>query len=225
MDIITKQSYAAMTDLACVKTETTIDEIKEMAEAAVKWGFIGVYALPAHNPMLFDMLKGNSRTFVGGAVGFPSGSTATETKVFETREEIKAGCGEIDMVVNISWLKAGLFDNYRRDITEVIKAAEGKIVKAIIEVHYLSDDEISAAAKIAAECGISFIKTATGWAESGATVNNIGIIKEAIAGTGCQIKAAGGIRDLATVKQMIDQGVTRFGCGTATALKILDEIE
>jgi len=225
MDIITKEKYAGMTDLACVKAESSIEEITYMAEAANSWGFAGVYALSSHNALLEKLLKGNEKTFIGGAVGFPSGGVTTETKVFETKELIKSGCREIDMVINIAWLKAGHHDLFRKDIEEVVKAADGKIVKAILEVHYLSDDEISRAAAIAADSGISFIKTATGWADSGATAANISLIKDAISGTGCRIKAAGGIRDIETVKQMIDLGVTRFGCGTETALKILGEIE
>lgn len=225
MDIITKEIYARMTDLASVKADTTIDEIKKMAEAANKWGFAGVYALPSHNEILGELISGNKKTFLGGAVGFPSGGTSTESKVHETMQMIKEGCGEIDMVINIAWLKGDLLELFKNDIQEVRKAADGKIVKAILEVHYLSDDEISTASRIAAESGVSFIKTATGWADSGATVENINLIKSAISGTGCQIKAAGGIRDFETVKEMIALGVTRFGCGTETALKIIEEIK
>ncbi len=214
-----------MTDLACVKADSSIDDIKNMAEAANKWGFAGVYALSAHNDMLTELLKNNDRTFIGGAVGFPSGGVATSTKVYETRDLIEHGCGEIDMVINIAWLKAGKTDLLEKDIKEVIAAAGGKIVKAIIEVHYLSDDEIMSASRLAAGCGVSFIKTATGWAESGATLDRIRLIKKAISGTGCQIKAAGGIRDLETVNSMIALGVTRFGFGTETALKIIEEIK
>ena len=213
-----------MTDLASVKAETTIEELKTMA-AAEKWGFAGIYGLPAHNPMLRELMGDNPKSFLGGAVGFPSGGVSTETKVFETVKNIEAGCGEIDMVVNIAWLKAGMLREFEADIRAVVEAADGLVVKTILEVHHLSADEIGTASSIAAGCGVSFIKTATGWAESGANRENIGIIKDAIAGTSCEIKAAGGIRTLESVREMLDLGVRRFGCGTETALKIIDEIE
>ncbi|MDC7225922.1 MAG: deoxyribose-phosphate aldolase [Spirochaetales bacterium] len=222
--MLKKEDFAAMTDLACVKTNTTIKELEKMTELANRWDFIGIYALPAHNEYIKQRLKADSSTFIGGAVGFPSGGISTAMKIRETRELIGFGCGEIDMVINQTWLKAGMEKEYTEDIAGVVKAAGGKIVKVIIEVGYLTDEEIYKASKLAAEAGASFIKTATGWPETGADFNNIKIIDRALSGTGCGIKAAGGIRDAETAVKMIELGATRFGCSLGSAEAIIESL-
>ncbi len=210
-----------MTDLAAVKADTTIEEILKMVDLAEKWKFAGVYALPSHNNLIRSRLSGSSSIFIGGAVGFPSGGNTTDTKVYETRNLIEAGCREIDMVVNITWLKAGHFRDFKDDIKSVVEAADKHTVKAIIECSYLTDDEIRSASELAAEAGAAFIKTSTGWTQNGATEHIIKIISSALKGSSCGIKAAGGIKSLEIASGMAELGVTRFGCSIASAESIM----
>ena len=225
MKELTAKKFAEITDLACVKADTTIEELERMVSLADKWGFIGVYALPAHNSMIREMLGSNNKTFIGGAVGFPSGGASTEMKIRETVDLLDFGCGEIDMVINITWLKARMLKEFRQDLEAVVKAAEGRVVKSIIEVHYLTDEEIRIASEIAADAGISYVKTATGWAETGATFENIDIIRKAVEGSSCKIKAAGGINNPETARKMVELGVERFGCSLDSAEKIVTALK
>ncbi len=221
---LTTENFAKITDLAVVKAESSITELKRMVDLAQNWGFAGVYSLPAHIELLKTMLGSNSKTFIGGAVGFPSGGASTSMKIRETEDLLKSGCGEIDMVINITWLKAGMLKEFENDISAVVKAANGRILKTILEVHHLTDEEIFTASKIAADCGARFVKTATGWAETGANFKNVGIIKKAVEGTGCGIKAAGGVRDMKTAQKMVELGVGRFGCSLDSAESIVREL-
>ena len=132
------------------------------------------------------------------------------------------GVNEIDMVINIGWLKAGLYDDVSNDIAGVIKAAGGLPVKVILECHYLTDEEIIKGSQIAASCGVEYVKTGTGWAPTGATLENIKLMVDAVDGK-CKVKAAGGVRDLKTLTDMHALGATRFGVGVRSAIAILED--
>ncbi len=212
-----------MIDLSCVRADSTLDEIREMAETAKQYGCICTFALPAHTPMLIDLVVDCEDVLVGGTVGFPDGGATTASKVSEATELREMGCDELDMVMNIAWLKAGQDERVKRDIQAVITAACGLPVKVILECHHLSDEEIVRACEIASEAGVQFVKTGTGWAPSGATLANTSLMKQTV-GDRCEVKAAGGVRDLETLLAMVDVGVTRFGIGVRTAVAILEEI-
>ncbi len=214
-------AIARYIDLSCVQANSTIDEIKEAASLAIKYNCICTFALPAHTPLLVNLLKDHDDIKVGGVVGFPSGGTATELKVAETKYLVSQRVNEIDMVINIGWLKAGLDSLVEDDIDAVIAAAEGLPVKVILECHHLTDDEIIKACQICAYCGVAFVKTGTGWAPTGATYENVKLMKDTV-GKKCEVKAAGGVRDLETIEKMIELGVTRFGIGVRTAKSIFE---
>ena len=218
------QEIARMIDLSCVRAASTLDEIQEMAKIAMQYGCICTFALPAHTPLLIDLLKHRDDILIGGTVGFPSGATTTACKVAEAVELREMGCNELDMVMNIAWLKAGKDDLVSKDIKAVIEAAQGLPVKVILECHHLSDEEIIRACEISADAGVSFVKTGTGWAPSGATLSNTKLMKQTV-GSRCEVKAAGGVRDLKTLLAMHEVGVTRFGIGVHTAVDIFKEIE
>ena len=120
-----------------------------------------------------------------------------------------------------AWLKAGKLDLYREDIKAVIDAAESLPVKVILECHYLGADEIVQACDIAADAGVAYVKTGTGWAETGATIENIALMKRVV-GDRCQVKAAGGVADRQTLLAMHAAGATRFGIGVRTGRSILE---
>ena len=220
----TAQDIARMIDLSCVRADSSLDEIREMAEIAKEHNCICVFALPAHTPMLIDLVADRDDILVGGTVGFPDGCATTAGKVAEAAELRKMGCNELDMVINIPWLKAGEYEKVAADISAVVAAAEGLPTKVILECHHLTNDEIVKACEIAADCGVTFVKTGTGWAETGATFENTALMKQTVGGR-CQVKAAGGVRDLETLLKMVEIGVTRFGIGVRTAVSILNEIE
>ena len=217
---LSPQEIARMIDLSCVQASSTLDEIREAVETAKEFNCICVFALPAHTPMLVDLLKDEPDILVGGVVGFPDGGATTEGKVREAAELVTMGVNELDMVINIAWLKAGEFEAVKNDIREVIKAGGGLPVKVILECHHLSDEEIVTACRLCVDAGATFVKTGTGWAPTGATLENVRLMAEAVDGS-CAVKAAGGVRDLETLLKMHELGATRFGVGARTATAIL----
>lgn len=217
------QEIARMIDLSCVRADSTLDEIREMADVAKQHGCICTFALPAHTALLIDLVKDREDVLVGGTVGFPDGAATTAGKVAEATELREMGCDELDMVINIAWLKAGEDDLVKQDIEAVVAAGQGLPVKVILECHHLSDAEIVRACELAVEAGVTFVKTGTGWAPTGATLENTALMKQTV-GDRCEVKAAGGVRDLQTLLAMVEIGVTRFGIGVRTAVTILAEI-
>ena len=211
-----------MIDISAVKADSTLDELREAAELAKKHNCICVIGLPAHTPLLAELLADRPDVLVGGAVGFPSGGQTTDIKVAETKELIEMGCGEIDVAINIAWLKAGMDDLVRGDIDAVVEASGTVPVKVILECCYLTDDEIVKASDICAEAGAAFVKTGTGWAPTGATPENIALMKQTV-GERCLVKAAGGVKDLQTLLTLYELGARRFGIGVRTAEAILRE--
>jgi len=218
---LTPNEIARMIDLSCVQANSTEDEIRQVAEAAKKYNCICVFALPAHTPLMIDLVKDRDDILVGGVVGFPDGGATTAGKIAEAKELVAMGVNELDMVINIAWLKAGKYDLVLNDIKSVIEAGGGLPVKVIFECHYLTDAEIVKACEICCEAGVTFVKTGTGWAPTGATLENVTLMKKTVGGR-CEVKAAGGVRGLETLLAMVDRGVTRFGIGVRTAIKILD---
>ncbi len=219
---LTPKQLARMMDLSAVRTDVELDEIRQLAETCQRHGCICAFALPCYTPDLVRLLADSPEVGVGGVVGFPSGAHSTATKVAEARELLEQGVAELDMVMNVGMLRSGRDELVENDIRAVVEAAHPVPVKVILEVHYLTDEQIVRASQLAVRAGAAFVKTATGWAQTGATLANVRLIKSAV-GNAAQVKAAGGIRDYSTVVQMIQAGVTRFGVGLASAQKILDE--
>ncbi len=214
------QEIAKMMDLSCVRADSAIEEIEQAAVAAIKYGCICVFSLPAHTSYLASLLKDNPEILIGGVVGFPDGGATTRSKVQEAIEQIELGAGELDMVLNIAWLKAAQYDKVEEDIKKVVEAAGKVPVKVIFECHYLNDEEIVKACEISIKAGATFVKTGTGWAETGATLENVKLMSDTV-GSRCKVKAAGGVKDKETLLEMNKRGATRFGIGVRTALAIL----
>jgi deoxyribose-phosphate aldolase len=170
-----------------------------------------------------ELLDG-SDVFVSTVVGFPHGSSATETKVFESKRAIELGAREIDMVLNIGRLKSGRADEVRDDIAAVVSAAAAKevIVKVIFENAYLDDAQKELACRLSEEAGAAFVKTSTGFAPGGATIDDLKLMRRCV-GPHVQVKAAGGVRTLDALLEVMAVGVTRIGA-TATET-ILEEFK
>lgn len=212
-----------MMDVSAVRADSTLEEIRQSAELAKRHGCVAVFALPAHTPVLVELLAG-SGTFAGGVAGFPGGGETTAAKAATAAELVSMGCREIDMVNNIAWLKAGKRDLYMADVRAVAEAAAGRPVKVILECHWLTDGEIARACEWCAEAGAAWVKTGTGWAPTGATLANVSLMKRSV-GERCGVKAAGGVRDLETLLAMHARGARRFGVGVRTAQAILEATE
>jgi len=216
-----KADIMRMVDLSCVRADSTLGEIDEAVELALAHGVFAVFVLPAHVPYLIEKIGGGG-VLPAATVGFPDGASTTAAKAAETREQLAMGCGEFDMVNNIAWLKAGRHDLYQDDIKAVIDAADGRPVKVILECHCLTGDEIARGADLAADSGVAFVKTGTGWQPTGATVENVSLMKTTV-GDRCGVKAAGGIADLTALLAIHEAGATRFGIGVRTARSIIED--
>ena len=211
-----------MIDLSCVKTESTQKERELMVKLARDYKFICCFAMPQFTPWLVEATKDLPDTVVGAAIGFPSGSDLTEIKVQTAKMQLEMGCEEFDMVLNVSALIDGNYDLVAKDIKAVREAVPGKLLKVILEVCYLTDEQIVKGAQIAADCGADFVKTGTGWGPKPTTVEHVKLLKEAV-GDRCKIKVAGGVRDLKTLLEMVDAGAVRFGIGLRSVISILKE--
>ena len=220
---LTSHEVARMIDFSAVAGGIGEGEVEDLARHAKKYQFIGVHVLPCYVKKLSDLLAGEDDILVGTGIGFPSGAHTTEVKVHEARLALEHGCREVDMVINVGALRSGAYDFVRDDIRAVVDAAGGRTVKVILEVHHLTDDQIARGSELIVEGGAQFVKTATGWAPTGATEHNIALIKKTV-GDAAQIKAAGGIRDADTLAALYKLGARRFGIGAQSTLKLMDEI-
>jgi deoxyribose-phosphate aldolase len=216
------RDLARMVDLTAVRAEDDEAGVRALAKAAKEYRPICVCALPGHTPLLRDLLADEPDIHIVGAVGFPSGGNTTATKTAEARELLGMGCSELDMVINIGLLCSGSHQRVLDDIRGVVDVAGDAPVKVILECHYLSDDQIRVGCELCIQAGASFVKTSTGWAPTGATLESVALIKSYV-GDAIAIKAAGGIRNLDMVMEMYRLGARRFGIGLSSAIQIFEE--
>jgi deoxyribose-phosphate aldolase len=223
MGTLRTRDLAPLIDLSCVKANHDENEIDEMAAIARAYNVCAVFTLPAHTALLKKLMAG-SPVKVGGAVGFPSGSVTTETKLVEVEQLLKLDVDEIDMVVNITWLRSGEYARALHDVRSVVRAAGLLPVKLILEVTYLSEAQIREGCELGIEAGVEFLKSGTGWSSLPTTMEHVRIMADAVKGR-CKLKVAGGVRDRETLLNMRELGVSRFGIGTKAAVRILEEAE
>lgn len=211
-------------DISCVQSTHTKADIDEMIACAKKYQFITVFTLPCYTPYVISNLQAEPLINVGGVVGFPTGCDSTAQKVSQTKELVRLGCKELDMVMAHGLLKSKDTSYVLEDIKSVVSASDGLPVKVIIEASYLDDYEISLACELAIEGGATFVKSGTGWAPNPTTARMIKLMKDAV-GDRAFIKAAGGIRSLDTIIEMHNLGCDRFGIGVSSAVKIMNELK
>lgn len=193
-----------------LKPDTTAEKIDQITREAREYEFASVCINPHWVARCYETLKDTS-VKVCTVIGFPLGSTTTETKALETKQAIEDGATEVDMVINIGELKSGNDDFVKRDIAAVVKAAEGKaLTKVIIETSLLTEDEKIRACRLAKEANADFVKTSTGFSGGGATIEDVQLMRRTV-GLSMGVKASGGVRDLAGAKAMIAAGATRIG--------------
>lgn len=221
MDLSYKE-IARMIDLSAVRAEQGDAAIAALAETARRCGVGGVHSLPAYIPLLHSLLEDAPEISIGAPVGFPSGGQTRRIKAAEAQELVAMGCAEVDMVANIGKLISGSWGEVLEEIRGVVAVVEGRTVRVILECHYLNADQIRRGCDLSITGGARYVKTGTGWAPSGATRENVALIKAHV-GEAIGIKAAGGIRTRDTLVELYRLGATRFGIGLSSAEKILDE--
>ena len=218
---LNKNSLAKMFDHTFLKAcATEQDFIKLCSEA--KDNHFAMVAINSYPVKLCKKLLQGSDIHVGAAIGFPLGQTTIETKYFETKKAIEDGADEIDYVINVGKVKEGNYGYIEDEMKQLVQICKEKnvLIKVIFENCYLTKEEIKNVALIAKKVRPDFIKTSTGFGSSGAKVEDVKLMKETV-GELVKVKAAGGIRDWKTCKEMIIAGAERIG--TSSSLKILDE--
>ncbi|MFD1203866.1 MULTISPECIES: deoxyribose-phosphate aldolase [Sporosarcina] len=210
-------NYAVYIDHTLLKPEATKDQIIALCEEAKKYSFASVCVNPTWVKNAAEQLKG-SDVKVCTVIGFPLGANTPEVKAFETKDAIENGAQEIDMVINIGALKSGDDEIVQQDIEAVVKAAKGKaIVKVIIETALLNDNEKRKACELSRIAGADFVKTSTGFASGGATIEDVKLMR-AVVGPEMGVKASGGVRNFEDMKNMIDAGATRIGASSGVQI-------
>jgi deoxyribose-phosphate aldolase len=205
------QDLGSYIDHTLLKPDATSEHIDRLCEEAVRYGFATVCVNPVWVRRAAGNVRGSS-VQVASVVGFPLGAHAPEIKALEARRALRDGAREIDMVINIGALKAGEFEDVRKDIARVSEACRevGALCKVIIETALLTDEEKVVASRLAQQAKADFVKTSTGFGGGGAEVFDVGLMREAV-GPSMGIKASGGIKTAAQVKELIAAGATRIG--------------
>ena len=192
-----------------LKAIATPENIIALCNEAKEYDFYAVCVNSCHVALAAEELK-DSKVHVVAVVGFPLGANSSEAKINEAGNCVKDGANEIDMVINIGWLKAKMYSSAEKEIAAIKKAVGDKILKVILETCYLSDEEIRMACQIAKRAGADFVKTSTGFGTGGATEHHVKIMHEEIGDT-MKIKASGGIKNTQTAIKYINMGVSRIG--------------
>lgn len=204
-------------DHTILKANASETEIKKLCAEAKEFNFFSVCVNSCWVPLAKQELKG-SDVKVCAVIGFPLGAMSTAAKVFEAKSTIEAGADEIDMVINIGFLKSGKTDAVRDEIRAIKEAVGKHTLKVIIETCYLSDDEKKHVCTLAVEVGANFVKTSTGFGTGGATLEDVKLMLNTVNGKAL-VKASGGVRDAETAKQYIDLGARRLG--TSNGIQIV----
>lgn len=209
-------SYAKYIDHTLLAMNATEDQIRKLCDEAKEYHFYSVCVNSGYVPLAASLLKG-SDVKVCSVVGFPLGAMLTSAKAFETEMAVKAGAQEIDMVINVGWLKSNDWQAVKNDIEAVFNVCGDVPLKVILETCLLSKDEIVKVCNICKEIGVAFVKTSTGFSVSGATVEDVKLMRETV-GDKMGVKASGGIRDRATAEKMVEAGATRLGASAGIAI-------
>ena len=209
---------ANITDHTLLRPDATSQKITQLCQEALQHNFASVCINPTHVKLAVDLLK-DSNIKVCTVIGFPLGASTPQDKIRETEETIEKGATEVDMVINIGALKEGNDRLVERDIDGVVQAAHsrGMLCKVIIEAALLTDEEKVRVCKLAKKAGADFVKTSTGFSTSGATVQDVALMRQTV-GPNMGVKASGGIKTLADAKNMIAAGANRLGTSASVAI-------
>ena len=214
---------AEIIDHTLLRPDATSQQIAQLCQETLEYNFASVCINPVHVPLAVDLLK-DANMKVGTVIGFPLGASTPEDKIRETEQSLDDGATEVDMVINIGALKEGNDGLVEREITGVVQAAHsrGMLCKVIIEAALLTNEEKVRVCQLAKKAGADFVKTSTGFSTSGATVEDVALMRQTV-GSNMGVKASGGIRTLADAKRMIAAGANRLG--TSASVKIIREAQ
>lgn len=208
----TLKSISTYIDYTNLRPDTSYSVIEKLCNEAITHRFAAVCIHPCWINKAASICQ-DSGVNVCTVIGFPHGANIPEVKAYEAAKAVEAGAQELDMVINIGFMKSGMYSQVQYEIADVVKAAQGRLVKVIIETCYLSEDEKRMACLLAQQAGAGYVKTSTGFGSSGATVEDISLMRSVV-GDSMGVKASGGIRDLATALRMIEAGASRIGTST-----------
>ena len=209
-------NIAPYIDHTNLKADTKECDIKRLCQDALEWGFASVCVNSSFVPLAASILK-DTRVNVCSVVGFPLGACNTEAKLHEAVSAVKAGASEIDMVMNVSYLKDGFYDKVKNDIQSVRDAVKDSTLKVIIETCLLSDEEKIRACLLSVEAGADFVKTSTGFSTGGASLCDIVLMRKTV-GNKAMIKASGGIRNFDFALSLMKAGADRIGASASIAI-------
>ena len=219
---MTYQEVLSKVDHTVLKQTTTWADIQKLCDDAVKYQTASICIPPAYVKQAAEYLNG--RIPVCTVIGFPNGSNTTECKVFEIRDAVKNGAEELDMVVNIGWVKDGKYEDVLREINSLKEACDGKLLKVIIETCLLTKDEIVSLCDVVSRSDADYIKTSTGFSTAGATFEDVELMAKHMT-NGKKIKAAGGISGFEDGKKFIELGAQRLGTSRLVAqAKSIDDL-
>ncbi len=199
-----------------LKNTATLKDIEKLCNEAIKYKFASVCVYPYYVTLASNLLK-DTNIDVCTVIGFSSGMSTKESKVYEAIDAIEKGATEIDMVINVAALKNKDYDYVKDEIEEIRDAIDGHVLKVIIETCLLTKEEIIKMTEICNETFVNFIKTSTGFSEYGARVEDVKLINEHKNDI-LEIKASGGIRDYETAQEMINAGATRLGTSSGVII-------
>lgn len=209
-------NYNKMIDHTVLKADTPLETVKRICDEAIEYGFASVCINPCHVAYCADYLK-DSDVNVCTVIGFPLGANTSAVKAFEMKDAIANGADEIDMVMNIGALKDKNYDLVRDDVKAVVEAANGTLVKVILETCLLTEDEIKKACELCVEAKADYVKTSTGFSTRGATIEDVQIMKAAVQGK-AKVKAAGGVRTHEDMVKIVEAGADRIGTSAGCSL-------
>ena len=202
-------------DHTLLAQDATWEQIKGIVDDGIKYNTASVCIPASFVKQAADYAKGG--VAICTVIGFPNGYSTTASKVFEAADAVANGADEVDMVVNIGWMKDGKFDEVRDEIAQIKKACGDHILKVIFETCLLTKEEIVKLCELCVEAGADFVKTSTGFSTAGATFEDVELMKKTV-GDRAKVKAAGGISSLEDAEKFIELGASRLG--TSRVVKI-----
>ena len=214
--IRTSRDLAPYIDHTLLKSDATRDDLIKLCDEARRYGFATVCVNSSNVALCARLLQGCSTKAIA-VVGFPLGAGTTSAKVFETREAVRNGAAEIDMVINIGQLKARNYGFVECDIREVVEAAKPRPVKVILETGALTRDEKVIGCALSKAAGAAFVKTSTGFGPGGATAEDVALMR-AVVGDEVGVKASGGVRTTADAQKLVAAGANRLGASASVAI-------
>jgi len=217
--VMPEWNLPSLIDHTVLRPEAVKADVLRLCREAKEHRFTVIFVPPCYVDEAVAAVAGAS-VRVGIPIGFPLGGHTTKAKVAEAVDAVSRGASVLDMVINVSRLKSGDHDDVRRDIAEVVAATPNVEHKVILETCYLTQQEKLTACRLVVEAGADYVKTSTGFGAAGATVEDVRLMKTAVAGR-AKVKASGGIRDWKTAQAMLEAGADRIG--TSASLKIMDE--